>query len=156
MKPLLSVLALLIFVGCSPTYKVNGRNMEPILMPGDEIGVDAIAFESSPPSRFELIVFKLQTPPFDIRALRIVGLPGEKIEIKEKGIFINDSAIDLPYEVNGSFVSQGIATQPNNHLTELVEAEHYYVLGDNLDHSFDSRLFGAISASSILGRARIK
>lgn len=137
--------------GCTPTKQVNSRSMEPYLVPGDSITVDEDAFSQSNPKRFEVVVLKLEVEPFDQRALRIVGLPGEFIEITEQGFLVDGHELVFP---------SGF-TKPNYYIAHpkavflkcKLKQDEYYVLGDNPTHSFDSRIFGPIYFRSIMGLA---
>lgn len=75
---------------------------------------------------------------------RIIGLPGEKVEIKNGQVYINDSSIKEKYIENNPNYKWGPMTVP---------ADSYLVLGDNRDESFDSRYWGFVPSNKIIGRA---
>lgn len=93
-------------------------------------------------SRYDIVFIK---DPYDSGAMivkRIVGLPGESIYCENGKIFINDKVIEDSLELDDKTENFGPVTLEDN---------QYYVLGDNRDHSTDSRVFGSISENSIVG-----
>ncbi len=145
---LLVVYFVITFVG--QRTEVDGASMEPTLYHGDNLIVDKITYRFKEPRRFDIIVFpyKYQENTFYIK--RIIGLPGEKVQIDEMGnIYINGEVLREGY---GKEVIRdpGIAAEP----IQLGEDE-YFVLGDNRNNSTDSRSEGVgnIQGKDIVGRA---
>ena len=131
---------------------VNGASMEATLEDGDNLIVDKISYRFKDPERFDIIVFpyKYQEDTYYIK--RIIGLPGETVEIENGEIYINGEVLEESY---GKEVMKnaGIAADP----IELGEDE-YFVLGDNRNNSSDSRdpSVGTIKEDTIVGRAFIR
>lgn len=161
MKELLSwVIYLLIVVAVSflivtfvgQRTKVQGRSMETTLSDGDNLIVDKISYRFRNPKRFEIIVFPYQYQENTYYIKRIIGLPGETIQIKDGYIYINGELLDEHY---GAEVMEqsGIAADP----IELGEDE-YFVLGDNRNHSADSRdpSVGVLKRDQLMGRAFVR
>ncbi|EDY80998.1 hypothetical protein VDG1235_615 [Verrucomicrobiia bacterium DG1235] len=123
--------------------------MTPFLTPGDVVTIEENAYAEVSPARFEIVALKLEHPPFDRRILRVVGLPGEHVEITEAGIQINKKPIKLPSQSVGSYY---VELKVPTFLDIKLQENEYYVLGDNPDHSFDSRFFGKTTQTSILGK----
>jgi signal peptidase I len=139
------------------TVAITTHAMQPTLQPGDRI----ISHRDSNLSRWDLVVFR---PPGrnDLFTQRVVGLPGEKVELMSNQLFINDRQVSPPAGVRPyiSRLASGRQTGCEGHPIRLGPGE-YYLLGDNSAVSYDCRLFpdaepghqiGAIPRESILGR----
>lgn len=133
--------------------QVSGSSMEYTLSDGDNLIVDKISYRFYEPERFDIIVFPFQQEEDTYYIKRIIGLPGETVQIGEDGtILINGMELEESY---GREVIQepGAAAEP---LT-LREGE-YFVLGDNRNASSDSRdpSVGMIRREDIVGRAWLR
>ncbi|MFG6355408.1 MAG: signal peptidase I [Acetatifactor sp.] len=135
--------------------EVNGASMEPTLSDQDNLIVDKITYRFHDPERFDIIVFPYQHKEKTYFIKRIIGLPGETVQIDEEGrIYINGEVL---YETYGREVIQpdhiGLAIEP----ITLGEDE-YFVLGDNRNNSTDSRVsqVGNIKRENIIGRAWLR
>lgn len=126
-------------------YVVDGSSMEPTLHAGDRLLVwkAARAF-----ARGDLVVF--EHPQDDERVLvkRVAGLPGERIEIRAGRVYVDDRELGEPYLVRDEDRSPSLSRAP-----EVVPPGCYYALGDNRANSQDSRTFGPLEGSRIVGRA---
>lgn len=131
---------------------VNGDSMNNTLEDGDNLIVDKISYRFRDPERFDIIVFPYQHQEDTYYIKRIIGLPGETVQIEDGVIYINGEILEESY---GKEVmrSAGVASQ----LIELGEDE-YFVLGDNRNNSSDSRdpSVGNIKEDDIVGRAFIR
>ncbi len=140
---------------------VNGASMEPTLIgtdrndpdkTGDNLIVDKISYRFSDPKRFDIIVFPFQySDEFYIK--RIIGLPGETVQIDEDGvIYINGEVLQEGYgkEV---ILNPGRAIEP-----VVLGDDEYFVLGDNRNNSSDSRtdVVGNVKRDDIIGRAWVR
>lgn len=164
MREMISTLLYLLAVLCL-TYivitfvgqrtEVDGASMEATLYDGDNLIVDKITYRFKDPQRFDIIVFpfKYQEDTFYIK--RIIGLPGETVEIDEQGNIYIDS--ELLSEGYGREVIRpenvGIASNPI-----LLGDDEYFVMGDNRNNSTDSRteIVGNIHRKDIVGRAWVR
>ena len=127
----------------------NGDSMKPILESGDEVLVNRIIYDATAPRRGDIIVFRPngdQHSYFYIK--RIIGLPGETVEIKEGVIYINDEIYEENYTTS-QLTEAGIAEKPIQ-----LAGDEYFVLGDNRGNSEDSRMadIGNVKASEIEGK----
>ena len=133
--------------------QVSGTSMEYTLSDGDNLIVDKISYRFHKPERYDIIVFPFQYEENTYYIKRIIGLPGEKIQISEDGaIYINGKVLEESY---GREVMEdpGQAEEP----IELDDDE-YFVLGDNRNASLDSRdpSVGVIHEEDIIGRAWLR
>lgn len=154
---LLGVLCLtwLVIAYVGQRTEVDGQSMEPMLSHGDNLIVDKLSYRFRDPQRFDIIVFpfKYQEKTYYIK--RIIGLPGETVQIDDEGnIYINGELLDESY---GREVIKpetvGLARDPI-----VLGDDEYFVLGDNRNNSTDSRasLVGNIKRDDIIGRAWVR
>lgn len=138
------------FVG-QRTY-VSGSSMENTLSDGDNLIVDKLTYRFSDPKRFDIIVFPFQYGDHVYYIKRIIGLPGETVQIADGNIYINGKLLEESYgrEV---IKNSGLAAQP-----VVLGEDEYFVLGDNRNDSTDSRdpSVGKIHRDDIIGRAWVR
>jgi signal peptidase I len=129
--------------------QVSGDSMYPALCSGDNLIVDKLSYRFRNPARFDVVVFpfKYQEDTYYIK--RVIGLPGETVQIVDGLIYINGKQLEDPYGTE-LIRNPGLASDA---LT--LGADEYFVLGDNRNNSADSRepSVGCISRESIIGRA---
>ncbi|MGO5051331.1 signal peptidase I [Lachnospiraceae bacterium LCP25S3_G4] len=132
--------------------RVSGSSMETTLSDGDNLIVDKISFRFRDPQRYEIIVFPYQYEENTYYIKRIIGMPGETIQVMNGEVYINDAPLDEMYG-NEVMEDAGIAETP----ITLGEDE-YFVLGDNRNHSSDSRdsSVGIITRDMLMGRAWVR
>lgn len=133
--------------------RVDGDSMYPTLHDGDNLIVDKISYRFTDPERFDVIIFPYPGNEKIYYIKRIVGLPGETIQIDYDGNIYIDGEIlseDYGYE---SMVNPGMAADPIT-----LGDDEYFVLGDNRNASNDSRAYdvGAIHEDDITGRAWVR
>lgn len=139
------ILAIYTFVNLTiPQYMVEGSSMEPNFHDGQRLVVSRADYMLGNPQRGDVIVLRNPTQP-DGKDLikRIIGLPGDRIVIKDGKVFVNGVLLDEPY----------IKEVPRYAGEWELGPDEYFVLGDNRNNSRDSHAFGPISRSSIVGRA---
>lgn len=127
---------------------VEGPSMQPNFWTGDLVIVNRSVYFFSPPSRGDVVV--LHNPRIatgDDLIKRVVGLPGETVEIKEGRVYINGILIEEPY-------IERFCTNCDGSWT--LGPDQYFVLGDNRPNSYDSSRFGPISKDLIVGQAWIR
>ena len=145
--------AIITFVG--QRTLVSGASMEPTLDSGDNLIVDKISYRFRDPERFDIIVFPWKYEESTYYIKRIIGLPGETVQIDENGtIYINGEVLQESYGrevIKAEYV--GLAAEP----ITLGEDE-YFVMGDNRNNSTDSRsaMVGNIKREDIIGRAWVR
>ncbi len=130
-------------------YVVEGASMEPNFHNDQLIVVNRAAYVFGVPARGDVIVFHDPEDPAHDFIKRIIGLPNEVIEIRDGTVFINNVKLDEPYiaQFCQDRRCDGVWT---------TDAEHYFVLGDNRDHSHDSHRFGPVDRSLIIGQAWVR
>ena len=146
------LLTFLIITFIGQRTKVIGHSMMPTLSDGDNLIVDKISYRFRDPERFDIIVFPYQYEENTHYIKRIIGLPGETVQIIDAKIYINGEILEEDYGAE-PIADPGLAAEP----ITLGEDE-YFVLGDNRNHSTDSRFadVGLIKRSDITGRAWIR
>lgn len=161
---MISTLLYLLFVLCL-TYlvitfvgqrtEVEGSSMETTLSNGDNLIVDKITYRFRDPQRFDIIVFPFQYQEDTYYIKRIIGLPGETVQIDEQGnIYIDGKLLSENY---GREIIRpenvGIAAEP-----VVLGEDEYFVMGDNRNNSSDSRteIVGNIHREDIIGRAWVR
>lgn len=148
------ILLILGFIGLnSCTLKkrlqVSSRSMKPTLQPGQVVLVRYNAYSWRKPERWEIAAYGY--PEGDFVALnRIVGMPGEKIQITNKGVFINGEHIELPPRVSSDYQGDPRAKYAVKSGFRIPE-DTYFLLGDNQKRAKDSRFLGPIHKSELFG-----
>jgi len=133
-------------------FLVSGQSMEPNFENGDYLIVDELSYRFRAPQRGEVIVFKYPDDPSQRFIKRIIGLPGETVDIKDNKITISKSGTSIV--LNESQYLSFAQTAGDTHLS--LGADEYFVLGDNRNFSYDSRRFGVLPKDKITGRVLIR
>jgi len=132
---------------------VVGESMETTLQEGDKIVINKLAYRFSKPKRFDVIVFKQSGKEHSYYNIkRIIGLPGETVQIKDGVVYINDKPIKEKSAVD-VIKNPGLSVEPI-----ILEDKEYFVLGDNRNLSEDSRFanIGNVVFDDIIGKAWIR
>lgn len=164
LKEIISTLAYLLGVLCltwlvitfvGQRTEVDGSSMEPMLSEGDNLIVDKITYRFSDPKRFDIIVFPFRYEENTYYIKRIIGLPGETVQIDEQGsIYINGELLNESYGREIILPEHiGVAQNP-----VVLGKDEYFVMGDNRNNSTDSRteIVGNIKRGDIVGRAWVR
>jgi signal peptidase I len=163
-------LALIVFIviqGSVRNFKVDGSSMHPTLDGGQYLLVNKLVyfqvdtqrlsriipfwkvdrpsehFAIHPPKRGEVIVFRFPRDPSKDFVKRVIGLPGESVELRQGTVYINGAALEEPY-----LTAPGNSTRP----PILLGEKQYYVLGDNRASSNDSRVWGPVPEENVVGK----
>ncbi|NLK28611.1 MAG: signal peptidase I [Clostridiales bacterium] len=130
-----------------------GVSMEGTLFDGESIIINKFSYRFIDPKRFDVIVFKQSGKEHSYYNIkRIIGLPGETLQFKDGNIYINDTILEEPMNVE-PMINYGLAVEPIT-----LEENEYFVLGDNRNNSEDSRFasIGNIRREEIIGKAFIR
>ncbi|HNX28754.1 MAG TPA: signal peptidase I [Syntrophomonadaceae bacterium] len=147
----LCILLALLVVGCQGSNKSNtqklsfgGESMVPTFENGEKVTVDTGFYTSAQPQRGDIIVFKDENGAAMIK--RVIGLPGEQVEIKDKKVYIDGEELkeDYLYEQN--------STEASGDSAWTISDKSVFVMGDNRAHSNDSRNFGAVPYERVAGK----
>jgi signal peptidase I len=170
-------------------FKIPSQSMEPTLQVGDHLLVNKFIFGGTGAwyerllpyraiRRGDILVFKYPFDDHPYYVKRVIGLPGDRIRIRDARVFIGGQRLAEPYVVHtpfasdpvvddfppagGNYVSVGLrpewAAQIMNHVDGedlVVPPDHYFVMGDNRDSSWDSRYWGFVDRSAIIGRPMV-
>lgn len=129
---------------------IAGHSMTPLLRPEDVVLMDRLSYDFGKPDRFDVVVFEREDQKMNVK--RVIGLPGETVQIKDGEIYIDDELLQQP-EGATSISLAGIAENPVK-----LEADEYFLLGDNRDSSEDSRFanVGNVSRKQIQGKVWLR
>lgn len=135
-------------------FLVSGASMEPNFKGGDYLLVDEISYRFREPQRGEVIVFYYPADNATYYIKRIIGLPGEKIKIKDGTVVVYDrnSPDELILEEN--YLPSDTQTPGDKEI--IIGDNEYFVLGDNRYYSFDSRNWGTLDKDEIVGLVRLR
>ena len=165
------ILALFVRTWVFQAFKIPTGSMEQNLLIGDHLVVNKFLFAPTATGlerallpvtdikRGDVIVFKYPEEPERDFVKRVIGLPGETLEVREKRVYINGQRIDEPYvfylEPPGQMTGQHEATAfdlRERYGPVVIPPDSYFMMGDNRDDSADSRYFGLLPESYIVGR----
>ena len=158
------VLTIVIFVGIqvfvAQPYKVEQVSMENSLMPGQYVLVDKLTPRWAPYSRGDIVVFdppETWSPGGSVPFIkRVIGVPGDRIELRDGHVFVNDVKLDEPYVFHDNGVSQPSESSQGGPTEWLVPDGDLFVMGDHREASADSRTFGPIAIGQVIGRAWLR
>ena len=126
--------------------KVEGLSMAPALADQERIFINKFIYRLEPVGRGDVIVFRFPHDPRKSFIKRVIGLPGETVEIRSGRVYLNGVPLAEDYLV-------GAARDDSSFLAVTVPADHYYVLGDHRSTSNDSRTWGTVHRRYIYGKA---
>jgi signal peptidase I len=125
-------------------FHIDGYSMEPTLHTGQYLIINKLVYLWHQPDRGDIVVFEYPRAPNRDFIKRVIGLPGEKIEVKQSKVYINDKPLEESYVASPPLYSWGpVVVGPNE----------YCVLGDNRNNSSDSHTWGMLPRANIVGQA---
>lgn len=164
------ILAIIIKTSVVEAYKIPSASMEDTLLVGDFLLANKFVYGAqlpfvswrlpgyAEPERGDIIIFIFPGDGQTKYIKRCIGLPGDTIFIKDKQLFVNNEAVDLPehgkFEKN-QIIPRGPAGKGgrDNFGPYIVPADSYFMMGDNRDNSYDSRFWGPVPKQNVLGEA---
>lgn len=140
------LLAFFIITYVGRAFTVEGPSMYPTLHSGERLIVDELTYRFRDPARGDIVVFRYPADPSEYFVKRLVGLPGEVVEIRAGHVYVNGRQLSDDFLTEQTLGDFGPAVVPD---------QHYFVLGDNRNNSADSRdpRVGFVPRSFIVGRA---
>lgn len=135
------------------TYKIASVSMEPTFYKGDQV-VAVRVLGSHKLKRGDIIVFPFPKDKKRDWIKRIVGLPGEKLEIRQQQVYINDQPLDEPYVQHTEPPGPASPANRDDFRSLVIPHDQVFVLGDNRENSFDSRNFGLLPIKDISRKAK--
>jgi signal peptidase I len=136
------LIALFINIFIAQATKVQGQSMEPNLHPNQRLVVEKLTYRFHGPRRGDIVVIRRGN---QLLIKRVIGLAGERIEIRKGKVYIDGQSLKEPYlERDFTSVNYGPVTVPPLHI---------FILGDNRTFSNDSRSFGPVPIENVVGRA---
>jgi signal peptidase I len=159
------VLTVVIFLGIqtfvAQPYKVQQESMETTLMPDQYVLVDKLSPRWAPYGHGDIVVF--DPPPSWAGNTgvpyikRVIGLPGDKVELRDGHVYVNDVGLNEPY-IFGTDRGDPAPTEPTpgGASSWLVPTGQLFLMGDHRNDSADSRSFGPIEISHVIGRAWLR
>jgi len=130
-------------------FKVQGTSMSPELLDGERILVNKFLYRFGDIERGDVVVFWYPEDPKLSFIKRIVGLPGETVEVRNGKVYVDAILMDEPYVVVANADHRSFASQE-------IRSGHYFVLGDNRRGSNDSRSWGLVPERYIYGKAFVR
>jgi signal peptidase I len=141
---ILTLVIFLIIRFAVQNFRIEGSSMEPNFHDGQYLFVNKLIYMFQPPQRGDVIVFVPPNSSSRDFIKRVIGLPGERVEIRSGTVFINGEPLIENYPLNpGSYSSGPIVVPP----------DEYFVLGDNRNYSSDSHSWGTVPLKKIIGKA---
>lgn len=137
------LLALAIHIFLAQATVVYGQSMQPNLQPSERLVIEKVSYYFDIPQRGDIVVLDIPQMS-ELLIKRVVGLPGESVEIRRGAVLIDGQIIPQPFALLPGGTTYGPIT---------LGPDSYFVMGDNRNNSNDSRAFGPVSRSAIVGRA---
>lgn len=152
---LLIILPIRYFI-IQPFY-VKGASMEPNFHDREYLIIDEISYRFNEPERGQVIVFRYPNNPQEYFIKRIIGLPGDTIEMIDGKIIIRNENNSDGFQLNeNKYLSDSVKTYAIDEQPVVLGDNEYFVLGDNRYASKDSRTFGALNRSYITGKVLLR
>ena len=143
------VMLLMCWALCFNFSEVRGGSMMPGIQDRDRILVDHVSYLFGTPERGDIVVLRYPIDPSLDYVKRVVGLPGDRVQIYEGYVWVNDELVEEPYVDPSS-------NDPFAYVDTVVEPDSYFVLGDNRIRSSDSREFGQVPHEYLRGKVRVR
>ena len=134
-------------------FIVKGDSMAPNFHSGDYLIVDEISYRIREPKRGDVVVFKYPLDTTQRFIKRIIGLPGETIDIKDSNVIVSKEGKALVLNEE-AYIYGSKKTDGSAHI--ILSENEYFVLGDNRQFSYDSRRWGVLPKEDIVGRAMLR
>lgn len=134
-------------------FIVKGDSMVPNFHSGDYLIVDELSYRFSEPKRGDVVVFKYPKDTTQRFIKRIIGLPGEVVDIKNGTVSVTDNS-GKTFNLEENYLPKDLKTYGDVNMK--INSNEFFVLGDNREFSFDSRRWGSVPKNNIIGKAFIR
>jgi signal peptidase I len=160
------LIALIVRTLLLQAFKIPSSSMENTLLVGDHIFVNKFIYgyhvpytkgrilKFSAPNRGDIIVFVFPEDPSKDFIKRVIGLPGDTVEVRQKNVFVNGKPLDEPYTrfADGRNAETLVRTRDSMPPVRVPDGK-LFVMGDNRDRSYDSRFWGFVDMDAVIGKA---
>ena len=142
-------------------FVVDGDSMLPTFINNEYLIAEKVSYDFKNPVRGDVLIFRYPKNPEIIYIKRVIGLPGEVVEIKDNSVYIADSAESQAKKLSESYLPVTSKTyiysesEKNQEYKIALKDDEYFVMGDNREHSSDSREWGVLPQANIIGRVWI-
>jgi signal peptidase I len=137
-------------------FYVKGASMEPNFEDHEYLIIDEISYRFNAPGRGDILVFKYPRDPQQYFIKRLIGLPGEAMQIKDGSVVIYNSQFPEGFVLEEPYLAPGLKTYGLTEEKIKLSDSEYFVLGDNRNASKDSRSFGPVDESFITGKVLLR
>lgn len=137
-------------------FYVKGMSMESSFQDHEYLIIDEISYRFRPAERGEVIVFRYPLNPQEYYIKRIIGLPGEGVQVKDAKVIIYNDEYPGGLVLTESYLDENMPTYANSDDRIDLGPNEYFVMGDNRTASKDSRVFGPVNKSFITGRVMLR
>lgn len=147
---------LVVYLFFMQPHQVNGQSMVPNFQSGEYVLTDKVSYKLGDPQQGDVVVFHAPEAAHCPEGTgcdfikRVLGVPGDTIEVKENAIWVNGEQLDEPYIPDDFEILPGMFTKDR---VVTLQEDEYFVSGDNRPYSSDSRAWGPISKNDIVGKA---
>jgi len=151
------ILALIIRAFFLQVFWIPSGSMEPTFDIGDRIVVNKVVYNFRRPQRLEVIVFRAVPSMSEAKKdliKRVIGLPGEKLEVKKGEVYVNDKLLKEAHPLYNNYYD--LNSLPAVFGPVQIPVDSYFVMGDNRPASADSRYWGSLPKKNIIGKAFLR
>jgi signal peptidase I len=135
----------------SARFIVEGPSMQPNFQTGQFVIVSRLHYMLEEPQRGDIVVFHYPGNPDEDYIKRVIGVPGDVVELRNQQVYVNGERLSEPY-----IAEECSQTSCPDEVFPKLEPGQYFVMGDNRNHSSDSRRFGAVDRGYIVGEALLR
>jgi signal peptidase I len=135
-------------------FIVDGSSMDPTFATNQYLIVDELTYHFEPVARGDVIIFKYPNDTTKYFIKRVIGLPGETVQIEGSKVIIKNKTNPQGFTLTENYVAP--ANMTSNNMTTSLSGNQYFVMGDNRAGSFDSRAWGPVARSLIIGRPIVR